>query len=65
LVISVRGWGETERAMNLLTHMLGHDMQPTEVTYSSVLRACASLAALEPRLQIHSLTIKTMYNKDT
>jgi pentatricopeptide repeat protein len=57
--------GDGERAMNLFTYMLGHDMQPTEVTYSSVLRACASLAALEPGLQIHSFTIKTMYNKDT
>jgi pentatricopeptide repeat protein len=38
--------GDGERAMNLFTDMLGHDMQPTEVTYSSVLRASASLAAL-------------------
>ncbi|XP_045827370.1 putative pentatricopeptide repeat-containing protein At5g13230, mitochondrial [Trifolium pratense] len=57
--------GDGERAMNLFTYMLEHDIQPTEVTYSSVLRACASLAALEPGLQIHSLTIKTTYNKDT
>jgi hypothetical protein len=51
--------------MNLFTHMLGHDMQPTEVTYTSVLSVCASLAAPELGFQIHSLTIKTMYNKDT
>lgn len=56
--------GDGEKAMNLFSYMLGYDMQPTEVTYSSVLRASASLAALEPGLQVHSLTIKTMYNKD-
>lgn len=57
--------GDGEKAMNLFSSMLGYDMEPTEVTYSSVLRACASFAALEPGLQIHSLTIKTMYYKDT
>ncbi|MED6178924.1 hypothetical protein PIB30_112149, partial [Stylosanthes scabra] len=57
--------GDAEKAMNIFTRMLEYDVQPTEVTYSSVLRACASLAALEPGLQIHSLIIKTTYNKDT
>ncbi|CAL5190755.1 unnamed protein product [Lathyrus oleraceus] len=57
--------GDGEKAMNLFSYMLEYDMQPTEVTYSSVLRACASLAALEPGLQVHSLTIKTMYYNDT
>lgn len=56
--------GDGEKAMNLFSNMLGYDMQPTEVTYSTILRACASLAALEPGLKIHSLTIKTMYNKE-
>ncbi|KAK7273281.1 hypothetical protein RIF29_14330 [Crotalaria pallida] len=56
--------GDGEKAMNLFSYMLEYDMQPTEVTYSTVLRACASLAALEPGLQIHSLTIKTTYNKE-
>lgn len=57
--------GDGEKAMNLFSNMLGYDIQPTEVTYSSVLRASASLVALEPGRQIHSLTIKTMYSKDT
>lgn len=57
--------GDGEKALNLFSNMLGLDMQPTEVTYSSVLRASASLVALEPGRQIHSLTIKTMYNKDS
>ncbi|KAK7407764.1 hypothetical protein VNO78_09821 [Psophocarpus tetragonolobus] len=57
--------GDGEKALNLFSDMLGHDIQPTEVTYSSVLRASASLVALEPGRQIHSLTIKTIYNKDS
>ncbi|KAK7308517.1 hypothetical protein VNO77_42127 [Canavalia gladiata] len=56
--------GDGEKAMNLFSNMVGYDIQPTEVTYSSVFRACASLAAIEPGRQIHSLTIKTMYNKE-
>ncbi|KAI4317877.1 hypothetical protein L6164_025708 [Bauhinia variegata] len=56
--------GEGEKALNLFVNMLGHHVEATEVTYSSVLRACASLAALEPAIQVHSLTIKTIYNRD-
>ncbi|ESW25117.1 hypothetical protein PHAVU_003G008700 [Phaseolus vulgaris] len=56
--------GDGEKALNLFSNMLGYDIQPTEVTYSSVLRASASLVSLEPGRQIHSLTIKTMYNND-
>lgn len=56
--------GDGEKAMNLFSSMIGNDMQPTEVTFSSVLRACAGFAALDPGLQVHSLTIKTRYNND-
>ncbi|XP_059633465.1 putative pentatricopeptide repeat-containing protein At5g13230, mitochondrial [Cornus florida] len=56
--------GDGEKALNLFLNMLEDRVQATEVTYSSVLRACASLAALESGTQIHSLTIKTTYDKD-
>ncbi|KAF7836799.1 putative pentatricopeptide repeat-containing protein [Senna tora] len=56
--------GNGEKALNLFVSMLTYDIQPTEVTYSSVLRACASLASLEPGRQVHSLSVKTIYNKD-
>ncbi|XP_027361920.1 putative pentatricopeptide repeat-containing protein At5g13230, mitochondrial [Abrus precatorius] len=56
--------GYREKAMNLFSSMLEYDIEPTEVTYSSVLCASASLAVLELGRQIHSLTVKTMYNKD-
>ncbi|CBI38188.3 unnamed protein product, partial [Vitis vinifera] len=50
--------GDGEKALRLFLNMLEYRVQATEVTYSSALRACASLAALEPGLQIHSLTVK-------
>lgn len=56
--------GDGEKALRLFLNMLEYRVQATEVTYSSALRACASLAALEPGLQIHSLTVKTTFDKD-
>ncbi|XP_057948894.1 putative pentatricopeptide repeat-containing protein At5g13230, mitochondrial [Malania oleifera] len=56
--------GDGEKALNLFLNMLGCQVQATEVTYSTVLRACASLAALEPGIQIHSSTIKTNFYED-
>ncbi|KAL7161862.1 hypothetical protein ACSBR2_042355 [Camellia fascicularis] len=56
--------GDGEKALNLFLRMLEDQVQATEVTYSSVLRACAGLAALEPGTQIHSFAIKTIYDKD-
>ncbi|RDX85114.1 putative pentatricopeptide repeat-containing protein, mitochondrial, partial [Mucuna pruriens] len=64
IIVGYAQLGDGERALNLFSNMLGYDIQPTEVTYSSVLRASASLVALEPGRQIHSLTVKTMYSKD-
>lgn len=55
--------GDTQKALNLFTDMLEHQIQATEVTYSGVLRACASLAAINPGNQIHTLAIKTTYSK--
>lgn len=56
--------GDGEMALSLFLNMLECQVQATEVTYSSVLRACASLAALDPGVQIHSLTVKTIYDND-
>ncbi|XP_048326552.2 putative pentatricopeptide repeat-containing protein At5g13230, mitochondrial [Ziziphus jujuba] len=56
--------GDGEKALSLFSDMLRYQVQATEVSYSSALRACASMAALEPGLQIHSLTVKTVYDKD-
>ena len=56
--------GDGEKALKLFLDMLEYQVCATEVTYSSVLRACASLAAMDLGVQIHSLTVKTIYNKN-
>ncbi|KAK4486044.1 hypothetical protein RD792_008707 [Penstemon davidsonii] len=56
--------GDAEKAFQLYLNMCEEQVQATEVTYSSLLRASASLAALEPGIQIHTMTIKTMYDGD-
>jgi pentatricopeptide repeat protein len=56
--------GDGEKALKLFLNMLEYQVQATEVTYSSVLRASASLAALDSGVQIHSLTVKSFYDKN-
>ncbi|KAL6518091.1 hypothetical protein OROMI_033792 [Orobanche minor] len=56
--------GYVEKAFLLFLNMCEEKMQATEVTYSSLLRGAACLAALETGIQIHALTIKTMYDGD-
>ncbi|CAN1267500.1 Putative pentatricopeptide repeat-containing protein At5g13230, mitochondrial [Linum perenne] len=57
--------GDLEKALSFFKDMLECRVQATEVTYSSALRACASLAALEPGTQIHCLGVKTKYDENT
>ncbi|CAL1378056.1 unnamed protein product [Linum trigynum] len=58
--------GDSDSALSFFKDMLEcHNVPPTEVTYSSALCACASLAALDPGTQIHCLTMKTTYDKNT
>lgn len=56
--------GDAEKAFLLFLNMCEEQVQATEVTYSSLLRASACLAALEAGIQIHSMAIKTMYDGD-
>ncbi|KAI6678972.1 hypothetical protein NL676_039768 [Syzygium grande] len=65
LIVGFAQIGEGQKALSLFSNMLDHRLMASEVTYSSVLRACAGLASLEPGNQIHSLTIKTTYDKNT
>ncbi|KAF5741205.1 putative pentatricopeptide repeat-containing protein [Tripterygium wilfordii] len=53
---------DEEKALDLFVNMLKCQAQLAEVMYSSILRACASLAALESCIQIHLLTVKSNYN---
>lgn len=64
IIVGYAQLGEGEKALNWFSEMLKDQVQATEVTYSSVLHACAGLAALEPGIQIHSLTVKTIYDDD-
>ncbi|XP_022727121.1 putative pentatricopeptide repeat-containing protein At5g13230, mitochondrial isoform X2 [Durio zibethinus] len=57
--------GDSENALGLFLEMLENQVLATEVTYSSVLCASASLAALDLGTQIHSLTVKTNYAENT
>ncbi|KAJ4962123.1 hypothetical protein NE237_022033 [Protea cynaroides] len=54
-----------EEALRLFSEMLNDLVQPTQTTYSSILRACANLTALEPGLQIHCFIVKTIFDEDT
>lgn len=63
LIVGYVQLGDAERALNLFLQMREDNVQGTEVTYTSVLCACAGLAALEPGTEIHSLIIKTVYDK--
>ncbi|KAF8020900.1 hypothetical protein BT93_G1342 [Corymbia citriodora subsp. variegata] len=65
LIVGFAQIGEGQKALSLFSNMLDHRLTATEVTYSGALCACAGLASLEPGNQIHSLTIKTTYDKNT
>ncbi|OWM76257.1 putative pentatricopeptide repeat-containing protein At5g13230, mitochondrial [Punica granatum] len=56
--------GDCEKALGLFSNMWRCQMEATVVSYASTLRACASLAALDPGNQVHTLAIKTTYDKD-
>ncbi|KAM3380457.1 putative pentatricopeptide repeat-containing protein, mitochondrial [Capsicum galapagoense] len=56
--------GDGEKALSLFIDMHEAQVRGSSVTYSSLLRACATLAALETGHQIHSFTIKTIYDQD-
>ncbi|CAA0828599.1 Putative pentatricopeptide repeat-containing protein - mitochondrial [Striga hermonthica] len=53
--------GDTEKAFTLFLNMHEEGVRASEVTYSNLLRAAASMAALEAGVQIHAVAVKTMY----
>ncbi|KAL1807453.1 hypothetical protein ACET3Z_024443 [Daucus carota] len=64
LIVAYAQSGDGEEALNLFRKMLHDQVQVTEVTYSSVLHACARLAALEAGIQLHSSIVKNPYSED-
>ncbi|XP_038721252.1 pentatricopeptide repeat-containing protein At2g33680-like [Tripterygium wilfordii] len=50
--------GENEEALSMYCRMQMDGILPNEITMASILKACASLAALEQGKQIHARTLK-------
>ncbi|KAI3973647.1 hypothetical protein MKW92_023241 [Papaver armeniacum] len=65
MIVGYAQWGNGEEALRLFLRMIDAQVKPTQVTYSGVLRACSSLAALKPGTQIHGLICKTVFDRDT
>eukprot|EP01018_Ginkgo_biloba_P013352 Gb_31457 [translate_table: standard] len=57
--------GYEEEALELFFQMNQASVKPNQFTFSSVLSASASLAALEQGQQVHAHVIKTCYELDT
>eukprot|EP01018_Ginkgo_biloba_P013099 Gb_10133 [translate_table: standard] len=53
-----------EEALKLFCEMQQKDMKPNQFTFASVLRACASLAALDQGNQVHGHIVKSVYFTD-
>ncbi|KAJ7561645.1 hypothetical protein O6H91_03G036200 [Diphasiastrum complanatum] len=56
--------GLGKEALALYEQMKQEDIQPTNVTYVVLLKACASIAALEQGKQFHSYIIKSGFESD-
>ncbi|KNA14930.1 hypothetical protein SOVF_102820 [Spinacia oleracea] len=65
MIVGYGQLGDGEKALIMFRCMLEHNVLPTEVTYSSTLRTCASLAAADSGRQIHAFTVKTKFDKDS
>ncbi|KAK9675334.1 hypothetical protein RND81_11G001200 [Saponaria officinalis] len=65
MIVGYAQLGEGEKALMMFRDMLQSTFLPTEVAYSSALRACATLAAVDPGTQIHAFAIKTKLDKDS
>ncbi|XP_042504167.1 pentatricopeptide repeat-containing protein At4g33170-like [Macadamia integrifolia] len=63
----IDGFVETEqidKALSIFVELQRHGIEPNEFTFSSLLKACASQAALEQGTQLHAQVIKTHFDDD-
>ncbi|XP_068666709.1 putative pentatricopeptide repeat-containing protein At5g13230, mitochondrial [Aristolochia californica] len=65
LIVGYVQLGYWEEAMRSFCDMLDAQVPASQVTYSAILRACASSAVLEQGTLIHSLVSKTVFCNDT
>ncbi|XP_051122068.1 putative pentatricopeptide repeat-containing protein At5g13230, mitochondrial [Andrographis paniculata] len=56
--------GDAEKAFEMFLNMCRERVEATDVTYSSLLCACAGLTVLDAGIQIHGMTVKTKYDED-
>ncbi|CAN8256488.1 unnamed protein product [Cochlearia groenlandica] len=59
IIVGYENLGEGEEALTIFREALRNQVLVTEVTCSSVIGACASLASMELGVQVHALAIKT------
>ncbi|ONK55342.1 uncharacterized protein A4U43_UnF4560 [Asparagus officinalis] len=59
VIVGYVNLGFGEEALRLFCQMRDAQVPASQVTYSSALKACASLAAIEPSIQLHALIAKT------
>ncbi|XP_010453383.1 PREDICTED: putative pentatricopeptide repeat-containing protein At5g13230, mitochondrial [Camelina sativa] len=59
VIVGYGNLGEGGNALNMFREALRNQVSVTEVTFSSALGACASLASMELGVQVHGLVIKT------
>ncbi|KAJ4950038.1 hypothetical protein NE237_026870 [Protea cynaroides] len=63
----IDGFVETEqidKALSIFVDLQRQGIEPNEFTFSSLVKACASQAALEQGTQLHAQVIKTHFDKD-
>ncbi|VVB14338.1 unnamed protein product [Arabis nemorensis] len=59
IIVGYENLGESEEALSVFREALRNQVSVTEVTCSSGIGACASLASMELGVQIHGVAIKT------
>ncbi|XP_010492068.1 PREDICTED: putative pentatricopeptide repeat-containing protein At5g13230, mitochondrial [Camelina sativa] len=59
VIVGYENLGEGGKALSMFCEALRNQVSVTEVTFSSALGACASLASMELGVQVHGLAIKT------
>ncbi|ESQ41266.1 hypothetical protein EUTSA_v10012703mg [Eutrema salsugineum] len=59
IIVGYENLGEGEEALSMFREALRNQVSVTEVTCSSAISACASLASMELGSQVHGLAIKT------
>nr|DAD48547.1 TPA_asm: hypothetical protein HUJ06_018484 [Nelumbo nucifera] len=55
---------QTDKALSIFIELKKQGIEPNEFTFSSLIKACSSQAALDQGTQLHAQVIKTHFEKD-